>query len=150
MELLLGENLLLNSTTTGQTEEALKDSHIVALYFGAHWAPPCRLFTDKLRQFYLEVNKEFGHFSIVYISDDGSKEAFLRTYATMGWLALPYEHQDAKLQLKKMLGINGIPHLHVVAAHSGQTIAEDASDMVHPDNYVEVYSGWLKTLVAQQ
>jgi hypothetical protein len=49
-----------------------------------------------------------------------------------------------------MLGINGIPHLHVVAAHSGQTIAEDASDMVHPDNYVEVYSSWLKTLVAQQ
>lgn len=150
MEHLLGENLLLNSKTTAQTEEALKDCHVVALYFGAHWAPPCRLFTKKLERFYSEVNKEFGHFQVVYISDDGSKEAFNRTYDTMGWLATPFEKQDAKLQLKKMFGINGIPHLHVVEAHTGQTLAEDASDQIQPETFVEVYSGWLKRLVAQQ
>lgn len=97
MELLLGENLLLNSKTVVPTEVALKDSHVVALYFGAHWAPPCRLFNEKLLKFYKNVNDEFGHFSIVYISDDGSKEAFDRTYETMGWLALPYELQENKL-----------------------------------------------------
>jgi hypothetical protein len=68
----------------------------------------------------------------------------------MSWFAVPYENQETKLQLKKMLGINGIPHLHVVEAHSGKTIAEDASDQIHPDNYQEVYSGWLKSLVEQQ
>lgn len=92
MELLLGERLLLNSTTDESTEKALQDSHIVALYFGAHWAPPCRLFKQQLDKFYTEVNKEFGHFSVVYISDDGSKEAFLRTFSTMSWFALPFEN----------------------------------------------------------
>lgn len=47
-----------------------------------------------------------------------------------------------------MLGINGIPHLHVVEAQSGKTVAEDASDSIHPDNFVEIYTGWLKSLVA--
>jgi len=115
--------------------DAFNDSHIVALYFGAHWAPPCRLFTEKLKAFYYQVNKEFGHFSIVFISDDGSKEAFLRNYQDMSWLALPYEQQETKLQLKKMFGINGIPHLHVVSAHNGQPIEFDASDLIQPNTF---------------
>lgn len=49
-----------------------------------------------------------------------------------------------------MFGINGIPHLHVVEAHTGETLAEDASDQIQPETFVEVYSGWLKRLVAQQ
>ena len=45
MEHLLGESLLLNVADMIKTADAFGDSHIVALYFGAHWAPPCRLFT---------------------------------------------------------------------------------------------------------
>ena len=28
----------------------------VLLYFGAHWAPPCRLFTPTLVEFYQKIN----------------------------------------------------------------------------------------------
>ncbi len=84
----------------------------------------------------------------MYISDDGSKDAYLRTFEKMGWMSLPFEQQATKLQLKKMFGINGIPHLHVVSAHDGRAVEEDASDLIQPDNCVEIYSGWLKKLVA--
>lgn len=130
MEHLLGESLLLNTAEMIKTADAFGDSHIVALYFGAHWAPPCRLFTQKLKEFYNEVNNEYGHFSVVFISDDCSKEAFQRNYSSMTWMALPYEQQDTKLKLKKMFGINGIPHLHVVSAQNGHTLLEDASDLI--------------------
>ena len=33
------------------TSEALKDTTIVGIYFGAHWAPPSRLFTERLMEF---------------------------------------------------------------------------------------------------
>ena len=92
MELLLGENILLDASTVVSTEKAFKDSQVVGIYFGAHWAPPCRLFTEKLARFYHEVNKEFGHFQIVFVSDDGNKDAFARNFGKMGWLALPYEN----------------------------------------------------------
>lgn len=56
MEHLLGENILLNAATVISTAEAFKDSQVVGIYFGAHWAPPCRLFTEKLARFHCKVN----------------------------------------------------------------------------------------------
>ena len=32
--------------------DTLEGSKFVAIYFGAHWAPPCRLFTKTLTEFY--------------------------------------------------------------------------------------------------
>jgi len=55
---LFGEKLL---TKTGEipTTEALKDLDAVAIYFSAHWCPPCRGFTPVFATKY-EKLKEAG------------------------------------------------------------------------------------------
>lgn len=47
---------------------------------------------------------------IVFISDDGNKEAFIKNFSEMQWYALPFEDSKGKMMLKEMLGVNAIPN----------------------------------------
>ena len=48
---LLGSKLV-SSTGDVSTSDALSGKKAVALYFSAHWCPPCRQFTPMLKDFY--------------------------------------------------------------------------------------------------
>ena len=39
------------------TQPALHGAKFTGIYFGAHWAPPCRLFTKTLQDFYGKANE---------------------------------------------------------------------------------------------
>jgi nucleoredoxin len=76
----------------------------VAIYFGAHWAPPCRLFTPSLSEFYNKINNagELGtkRLEIVFCSLDGNQQAFERNYSEMPFCAVPYEDEQRIQNLK--------------------------------------------------
>ena len=52
MDLLSGVDLIRSDGSKVKANEALSDKKIVALYFSAHWCPPCRGFTPVLKKFY--------------------------------------------------------------------------------------------------
>ena len=62
---IIGDNLLINNGEaisnidfkTFNTEFST-NGRFVCFYFGAHWAPPSRLFTTNLDKFYTEINKD--------------------------------------------------------------------------------------------
>ena len=118
---LLGSQLLQQKHLK-PTKALLRDKEILALYYGAHWAPPCRVFTERLIEFYEQIDLVFANFGVVFISDDGNEEHFERNYALMPWFALPYNEEEIKLNLKKQSGINGIPNLQILAVCNGRTI----------------------------
>ncbi|VDN31819.1 unnamed protein product [Gongylonema pulchrum] len=63
---------------------------IVALYFSAHWCPPCRQFTPVLKEFYEEIDND--EFEIVFVSLDHS-ENDLKQYleeAHGDWYHIPF------------------------------------------------------------
>ena len=90
----------------------------VGMYFGAHWAPPCRLFTPSLAEFYSKINSggdlSAKKIEIVFCSLDGNQAAFERNYAEMPFCAVPYEDEQRIQNLKQRFGINGIPTLVVL------------------------------------
>ena len=43
---------------TGDSDEAMAGKKALALYFSAHWCPPCRGFTPQLAQWY-EKDRDF-------------------------------------------------------------------------------------------
>lgn len=65
---------------------------LVAIYFSAHWCPPCRNFTPVLKQFYEQVIAAGEAFEIVFVSFDRSEQD-LSNYLKEShgdWLYVPF------------------------------------------------------------
>ena len=61
----------------------------------------------------------------------------------MPWLALPYQNEEKKLELKQEFGVNSIPRLVVISNKDGSVIDDDAVDQVKTQDKA-VYLGWLR------
>ena len=72
---------------------ALEGFEYVAVYFSAHWCPPCRNFTPLLCQWYEEVNKAGKVCQIVFVTSDKDDAAFKGYFETMPWVAVPFENE---------------------------------------------------------
>ena len=60
---IIGNNLLANNGEAIQkidfkamNADFAANGRFVCFYFGAHWAPPSRLFTTNLARFYADIN----------------------------------------------------------------------------------------------
>ena len=118
MEELVGIDLLKgNNKKLYETKKLLTQAKVVGLYFGAHWAPPCRAFNERLKTFYIESNIRNSHgcFEVVFISDDKTKASFDSHIKQMPWAVLPFEEKKIKEEIKQLLGINGVPCLVVMS-----------------------------------
>ena len=107
-------------------DEALEKKKLFALYFSAHWCPPCRKFTPQLIEFYNRVAPQHPEFEIVFVSYDRSPfgmETYLRE---MPWPAIDFGKLPGKQALKRFAG-DGIPCLVVLNA-SGKVIFDTYAD----------------------
>lgn len=104
----------------------------VALYFSAHWCPPCRGFTPMLKKFYEEAKAAGGNLEIVFVSSDRTEaegQEYFREHHG-DWLMLDYEFaQKQKGDLDGRYEIGGIPSL-VVVDSSGKAVEPNARDSV--------------------
>lgn len=131
MEALLGTHL---QGKDGQvaTADAFAGKKAVALYFSAHWCPPCRGFTPKLAEWYQKDLAGKG-LEVVFVSSDRDQAAFDEYFGEQPWLALPYDQRDAKNSLSKAFKVQGIPSLVVVDPATGETITTDGRAAVSKD-----------------
>merc|ERR1712216_707750 len=110
--------------------EALKDKTF-ALYFSAHWCPPCRGFTPKLAEWYSKSLSAKG-LEVVFVSSDRDEAAFKEYLGEMPWLALEYSDRKRKDELSTLFGVSGIPSL-VIIGPNGETINANGRAVVSAD-----------------
>ncbi len=85
-----------------------------ALYFSAHWCPPCRLFTPKLVEWYKGFKPTHPDFELVFVSSDRD-EAAMNEYIKetgMPWLVASYS--KAKSEAFRKYSSDGIPYLVLI------------------------------------
>jgi len=128
---LLGDKLLKGSEEI-DVSKAFEGKKAVALYFSAHWCPPCRGFTPQLAEFYKKDLAEKG-LEVVFVSSDRDEASFKEYYAEQPWLALPYSARDKKDQLSKKYKIEGIPSLVIINPEDGSLITKDGRSAVMRD-----------------
>ena len=128
MEAIVGSELRQGADSVN-AEGALKDAKYVGLYFGAHWAPPCRLFTGQLAEVYNSVNAECKALEVIFVTIDGNEDAFERNYSEMPWLAVPYKDEARISSLKQRYGINGIPTMVVLDPQGNHVTYEGRKDV---------------------
>ena len=106
----------------------------VALYFGAHWAPPSRLFTTTLKdKFYQKMNEDeatAGQVEVIFVTDDRAPDHFERNFRQMPWYAIPYDEEHRRQTLKSKYGICELPTLVIVNASTGEVVTHDGRNNV--------------------
>lgn len=100
----------------------------ILLYFSAHWCPPCRAFTPKLKEAYEKIKAKNGPLEVIFISSDQDQASFDDYFATMPWLALPFG-DERKASLSRLFKVQGIPTL-VAIGPSGKTITTGGRNMI--------------------
>ena len=122
---------------------------VVALYFSAHWCPPCRAFTPLLKAAYAEANAAGKKLEVVFVSSDTDAAGQAEYMAAMhgDWLRVAFDDplRDAlKIQYKafpgrevsKFAGVtrrDGIPCMVLVGPDGGEHAfisAENGDDAI--------------------
>ncbi|CAK0837848.1 unnamed protein product [Prorocentrum cordatum] len=120
---MLGGSLLGPGGKVTETAAAFAGKGAVALYFSAHWCPPCRAFTPQLAEWYKKDLQARG-LEVVFVSSDRDEASFKEYFAEQPWLALPFAERGAKEKLSKRFKVRGIPSLVILDSDGKVTTTE--------------------------
>lgn len=115
------------------------EGHHIAVYFSAHWCPPCKTFTPNLAKVYTKLKEKGVKFEIIFASSDKNEQEFNEYYKEMPWLAIPYVDRERKLKLSQKFGVTGIPclvvlgpDLEVVNPNARNRVSNDMEALEYP------------------
>lgn len=107
----------------------------VALYYSAHWCPPCRMFTPKLVEWYNGFKADHPDFELVFVSSDRD-EAAMKEYIDGEKMPWPYAKFDkAKEEIFGKYSSDGIPYL-VLIGEDGKDLTGKAGNDWQPPQEV--------------
>lgn len=130
MELFKGKTLFKKDGSHVRAEDVLAGKKVVAIYFSAHWCPPCRMFTPFLAETYRKLKKDAIPAEIIFVSSDESSTDMLNYMKEShgDWYAL--EHGDELAErLMSQFKVSSIPSL-VVVKQNGSVITLDGRSAV--------------------
>jgi nucleoredoxin len=104
-----------------------------ALYFSAHWCPPCRMFTPKLVEWYKEFKAKHPDFELVFVSSD-QDEAAMQEYIKGDNMPWPYVKFDkAKEEIFRKYSSDGIPYLVLIDENGKDLTGQSGNEWQSPD-----------------
>lgn len=106
--------------------EAFNKVDLVFFYASAHWCGPCRKYTPGLITFYNDAKAMYAkapsrttNIEIVFLSADHDVNGFRSYYATMPWLAVPFD-AETRERLLSWMKVKGVPQLMCLDGRTGK------------------------------
>jgi len=125
-------------------EQVVNDAKVIAVYFSAHWCPPCRNFTPVLKDFHEEL-KDDG-LVIIFASSDRTEEDMKNYFSSAhgDYYCIPFADEEGlRASLNKECQVSGIPMLCVISKE-GKLIHADGRSDVTGKPPKAVFSEWLQ------
>jgi thiol-disulfide isomerase/thioredoxin len=103
-----------------------------AIYYSAHWCPPCRAFTPKLVEWYKGFKSKHANFELVFASSDKDEAAMLDYMKETGmpWPAVKFGEKKAVGLDKYAAG--GIPYLVLIDENGKDLPGKEGNDWQPP------------------
>jgi nucleoredoxin len=103
-----------------------------ALYFSAHWCPPCRMFTPKLVDWYKEFKAKHPDFELVFVSSDQDQAAMDKYIkeAEMPWPVAKFDAADTDIFRK--YSSTGIPYVVLIDENGKDLTGKPGNDWQAP------------------
>lgn len=103
-----------------------------AIYYSAHWCPPCRAFTPKLVEWYKSFKAKHPNFELVFASSDKDAAAMLdyMKETNMPWPAVKFGEKKAAGLDKYAAG--GIPYLVLIDENGKDLTGKENNDWQSP------------------
>lgn len=103
-----------------------------AIYYSAHWCPPCRAFTPKLVDWYKGFKSKHANFELVFASSDKDAAAMLDYMKETGmpWPAVKFGEKKAAGLDKYAAG--GIPYLVLIDENGKDLTGKENNDWQPP------------------
>ena len=139
LDSILGSELIKNDGTKVSTS-SIESTPVIALYFSAHWCPPCKMFTPKLKAAYEEANADGKKFEVVFISADQSEEEFQGYFESMPWLAPKFD-EDELGEISEQFGVSSIPALIVIDSSGAKKTDNAKTDIMNKG--AAAIEGWM-------
>jgi len=103
-----------------------------AIYYSAHWCPPCRALTPKLVTWYKNTKARFKNFELVFASSDKDEAAMMEYMKEekMPWPAIKFDEKKSSGVGKYAAG--GIPYLVLVDKDGKDLTGQPGNEWQHP------------------
>eukprot|EP00930_Biecheleria_cincta_P037916 TRINITY_DN26061_c0_g1_i3.p1 TRINITY_DN26061_c0_g1~~TRINITY_DN26061_c0_g1_i3.p1 ORF type:complete len:838 (-),score=160.87 TRINITY_DN26061_c0_g1_i3:125-2563(-) len=134
MEGIVGAKLLHGSSEV-ETSKALQGG-VVALYFSAHWCPPCQGYTPQLKKVYERAKREGKLFDVIFVSSDRDEASFRQYFASMPWHAVPFSDRAKEQALKMIYQVRGIPSVVLLDGATGSLVDANGRGKVMEPGFV--------------
>ena len=131
----LSPNLIQAKEGKAEPYKGVEKPKFTAIYYSAHWCPPCRAFTPKLVDWYKDFKAKHPNFELVFASSDKDEAAMLdyMKEAGMPWPAVNFGKKKAAGLDKYAAG--GIPYL-VLIDEKGKDLTGKAGNDWQPPTEV--------------
>ena len=133
----LSPNLVHTKDGKAEPFKAGEKPKFTAIYFSAHWCPPCRAFTPKLVDWYKEFKSKHPNFELVFASSDKDEAAMLdyMKETNMPWPAVKFGEKKAAGLDKYAAG--GIPYLVLIDENGKDLTGKENNDWQPPTDVLK-------------
>ena len=128
----LSPNLIQAKDGKAEPFKAGEKPKFTAVYYSAHWCPPCRAFTPKLVDWYKDFKAKHANFELVFASSDKDETAMLdyMKETNMPWPAVKFGEKKAA-GLEKFAA-DGIPYLVLIDENGKDLTGKEGNDWQPP------------------